>query len=84
MTEAELYQYIELTPFKGREPVFRGTTIRVIHIIDDLAKGMTFEEILKEHPKLNQKHLQAAFVYTQTVFKELETGRLMGVLGWLT
>ena len=84
MTEQEFYQCIELTPFQGREPVIRGTNIRVVHIIDDFAKGMTFEEVLKEHHQLTQKHLQDVFIYTQTVFKELETARLIGLLGWWT
>ena len=76
MTEQEIHQYIEMTPFRGREPVFRGTNIRVTHIIDDFAKGMNFDEVLKEHPKLTNKHLQAAFVYCQVAIKEADLARL--------
>jgi uncharacterized protein (DUF433 family) len=77
MNEQETYQYIEMTPFRGREPVFRGTNIRVSDIIDDLAKGMTTEEILKVHGELTPKHLQATFVYAQTAIRDLERLRLL-------
>ena len=63
----EVYQYIEVSPTKGRESVFWGTRIRPEHIIDDFAKGMTPDEILKEHPQLTLKHLEAAIVYQQSM-----------------
>lgn len=76
MTEQDLYQFIEMTPFRGREPVFRGTKITVRHIIDDFAKGMNFDDVLNEHPELTTKHLQAAFVYCRLALKEVELRRV--------
>lgn len=75
MTEQEIYQYVDMTPYRGYEPVFRGTKILVTHIIDDFAKGMNFDEVLKEHPQLSTKHLQAAFVYCQIMIKENDLAR---------
>lgn len=76
MTEQEIYQYIEMTPFRGREPIFRGTNIQVMHIIEDFATGMDFDEVLKQHPLLTRKHLQAAFGLCRMVFKENDALRL--------
>lgn len=76
MTDQEIYPFIEMTPFRGREPIFRGTKITVKHIIDDLAKGMSVEEILAEHKELNQNHIQACFVYMKSQFEEVEDFRL--------
>jgi len=80
MNEQEIHQYIEMTPFRGQKPVFRGTNITVEHIIEDLAKGMSAEEILKEHKSLTPKHLQALFIYVQAKMRELEILRLAHVI----
>ena len=77
MTDYEIHQYIEMTPFRGHEPVFRGTAIEVKHIIDDFAKGLNFDEVLKEHPQLTTKHLQAAFVFCQIMLKENDLARIL-------
>ena len=77
MTEREIHQYIEMNPFRGNEPVFWKTNIAVSHIIDDFAKGMNFEEVLKEHPQLTAKHLQAAFVYCKIALRENEVRRII-------
>jgi uncharacterized protein (DUF433 family) len=76
MTEQEMYQYIEMTPFRGRKPIFRGTDLTVEHIIEDFAKGMTAEEILKEHKSLTEKHIQAVFVYVQALIRDFERLRV--------
>jgi len=81
MTEQELYQYIEMTPFRGREPIFRNTKITVKHIIDDFAKGMSAEEILSEHKELSKNHLHACFVYMKNQLEEFEQLRLYAGAG---
>ena len=82
MTEQEIiYQYIEMTPFRGHEPIFRGTTIRVKHIVDDLAKGMSIDEILSEHKPLNKDHIQACFVYIKHALEEAEDLRIYAATG---
>ncbi len=70
MTEQEIHHYIEMNPFRGHEPVFRGTNITVVHIIDDFAKGMNFDDVFKGHPQLTAEHWQAAFIYCQISIKE--------------
>ena len=76
MTGQEMQQYIEFNPLRGREPIFRETNVTVSHIVDDFAKGMTFDEVLKEHPQLTTKHLQATFAFCRTAIKEADLARL--------
>ena len=81
MTEQEIHQYIEMTPFKGREPVFRNTNITVAHLISDFAEGLKEDEILKQHSQLTEKHIQATFVFCQTAIKELDMARVLLLFG---
>lgn len=76
MTDDEIYQYIEMTPFRGREPVFRGTEIEVKHVVDAFADGLKEQEILKQHPTLTEKHIQAAFVFCRIALRENDLARL--------
>ena len=76
MTDDEIYQYIEMTPFRGREPVFRGTQIEVMPVINAFADGLKEQEILKQHPKLTEKHIQAAFVFCRIALRENDLARL--------
>lgn len=45
------------------KPVIRGTRIWVSLILDFLANGMTFDEILAEYPQLTETDLCAAIAY---------------------
>lgn len=65
MTVDEVYQYIEVNTDRGRPTCFWGTKITPEHIIDDIEKGMTLDQILTEHPALTEKHLEAAVVYAR-------------------
>jgi len=61
------------------KPVIKGTRITVEHLLRKLAGGMTFEEILHDHPHLTPDDIFAAqkyaadyladeeFIYEQTV-----------------
>jgi uncharacterized protein (DUF433 family) len=84
ISEQQLHQYIEFTPLKGQEPVFRGTNIRVSHVLDDFCSGMKAEDILKQHPKLNQQHLQALFVFCRAMLKENDALRVTSLIGLYT
>jgi uncharacterized protein (DUF433 family) len=64
MTIEEVYQYIEVTPFNGGPSVW-GTRITPEHIIDDFAKGMSVDSVLKEHPELSAEHIEAAFMFSK-------------------
>lgn len=45
------------------KPVIRGTRITVEHVLEELAAGMTFDELLEAHPRLTREDLQAAVAY---------------------
>ena len=49
----------------------RGTRIMISVILDNLASGMTTDEIIREYPSLDLKSIQAAIKYSaKTVSKE--------------
>ena len=76
MTDDEIHEFIDMTPLRGNEPVFRGTDIEVRHIINDFAEGLKEKAILKQHPQLNEEHIQAAFVFCRIALKENDISRL--------
>lgn len=45
------------------KPVIKGTRITVEHILEELANGLTVEQILKEYPHLTREGVQAALRY---------------------
>lgn len=45
------------------KPCIKGTRIWVSLILDLLADGMTFEEILAEYPHLTKEDIRAAIAY---------------------
>jgi uncharacterized protein (DUF433 family) len=45
------------------KPVIRGTRITVELILEKIAAGETIDAILKSHPRLTRKGVQAALVY---------------------
>lgn len=47
------------------KPTIKGTRLSVEHIVGLLAQGWTENEILKNHPRLTKKGLQAIFLYIQ-------------------
>jgi uncharacterized protein (DUF433 family) len=83
VTSDEIHQLIEMTPFRGREPVFRVTNVEVRHIINDFADGMKEAETPKEHPQLSEKHIQATFVFFRVALDENDPARLYIAFGGL-
>ena len=47
----------------GGRPCIRGLRIRVSDILELLAAGASFEEILKDHPSLQREDILAALEY---------------------
>lgn len=47
------------------KPTVKGTRVSVEHIIGLLAQGWTEQQILENHPRMNQESLQAVFSYLQ-------------------
>ncbi len=45
------------------KPVIAGTRITVELILEKLAAGETFEQILEAHPRLTQEDIQAALAF---------------------
>ncbi len=42
------------------KPIIKGTRITVEHILEELANGLTIEQILAEYPHLTREGIQAA------------------------
>ncbi len=62
--QTDFANFIEVNPkvMLGK-PVIRGTRITVELILEKLANGESFEEILNEHPRLRKEHIHAALAF---------------------
>jgi uncharacterized protein (DUF433 family) len=49
---------------------FHGTRIPVSIVLDNLADGMSPEEILQQYPSLNDDHISAAIGYAAELARE--------------
>jgi uncharacterized protein (DUF433 family) len=49
------------------KPVFKDTRITVEHVLTELGRGMTEQELLRGHPRLTPEHLRAAMLYAAAV-----------------
>ncbi|MEW5799761.1 MAG: DUF433 domain-containing protein [Bacteroidota bacterium] len=57
-------KYISINPeIRFGKPTISGTRITVGDILQWLASGMTYEEILADYPELTQEHLRAALAF---------------------
>lgn len=64
MTENQLLERIIINPrVKVGKPVIRGTRLTVEYILNLLAHGTTFEEILQEYEGLTQEDIQACLLF---------------------
>lgn len=60
----ELLNRVTIEPGKcGGRPCIRGLRMRVSDILDLLAAGASFEEIMKDYPFLERDDIVAAIVY---------------------
>ena len=61
---AYLFDRITVNPRQcGGRPCIRGMRIRVIDILELLAAGLSFEQIIEELPDLEIEDLKAALLY---------------------
>ena len=61
---SELLERITINPKQcGGRPCIRGMRIRVSDVLDLLAAGLSFSEILEEMPDLELDDLKAALAY---------------------
>ena len=62
---------IEIDPKKmGGKPVIKGTRIPVYFILELLANGWTFEDIIENYPGLTREDILAAIKYASIILKE--------------
>lgn len=50
----------------GGRPCIRGMRIRVIDILDLLAAGMSWDEILSDYPELEREDIKAALTFARS------------------
>ena len=56
--------YIEINPEKRfGKPIIKGTRISVTDVLDWLNEGMTFDEIIRDYPELNEEQIKACVSY---------------------
>lgn len=71
MKREELLERIWIDPARcGGKPCIRGHRIWVSLILDLLASGSTFDEILSEYPDLSMEDLQACIAYGSEMTRE--------------
>jgi uncharacterized protein (DUF433 family) len=51
----------------GGKPIIRGLRFRVIDVLEMLANGMSKEEILEEHPILENDDIAACLLYATMI-----------------
>ena len=59
------------------KPCIKGTRIPVFVILDALAAGMTYQEIIEEYPPVTEEDIQAALFYASLVTQQEEVPLLM-------
>ncbi|MCD6484648.1 MAG: DUF433 domain-containing protein [Candidatus Odinarchaeota archaeon] len=64
---------IEINPKKvGGKPVIKGTRIPVYLILELIANGWSFEDILENYPQLKKEDILAAIAYASKILKDEE------------
>jgi uncharacterized protein (DUF433 family) len=71
MTREEMGKHIAIDPkVCFGKPVIRGTRIWVALIMDNLAEGISEEEILRNYPQLTHDDIRAALAYAAEMTRE--------------
>ena len=64
MNENELLERIGVTPgIMAGKPVIRGTRLTVEYILNLLARGSTFEQVLEEYDGLTLEDIRACLLF---------------------
>jgi uncharacterized protein (DUF433 family) len=64
MSQVDYKEYIEVNPeIRFGKPVIKGTRISVYDVLQWLASGMTYKEILDDFPQLSETHILACLAY---------------------
>lgn len=57
-------KYISIDPnIRFGKPCIKGTRIAVVDILQWLASGMNFEEIMDDFPQIKMEHIRAALAF---------------------
>jgi uncharacterized protein (DUF433 family) len=60
----EFSSYISINPeIRFGKPCIKGTRIAVVDILQWLASGMTYSQILEDYPALKEEHILAALSF---------------------
>jgi uncharacterized protein (DUF433 family) len=60
----EFSSYISINPeIRFGKPCIKGTRIAVVDILQWLASGMTYSQILEDYPLLKEEHILAALSF---------------------
>lgn len=60
----DLLKYISINPdIRFGKPCIKGTRIAVVDILQWLASGMSYDEILEDYPGLRLEHIRAALTF---------------------
>lgn len=60
----KLYAHIAIDPeIRFGKPCIKGTRIAVVDILQWLASGMTYVQILEDYPSLKEEHILAALAF---------------------
>ena len=64
MAPIDYKEYIEVNPeVRFGKPVIKGTRITVYDVLQWLASGMTYQDIIADFPQLSEKQILACLAY---------------------
>jgi uncharacterized protein (DUF433 family) len=64
MPQVDYKEFIEVNPeVKFGKPVIKATRITVYDVLQWLASGLTYKEIIEDFPQLNEDHILACLAY---------------------
>ena len=73
MTDEQLLARIALNPsVMAGKPVIRGTRLTVEYIVNLLAHGAGFDEILEEYEGLTREDIRACLLFASRTFQSTE------------
>ena len=67
------FNRIELSPrVCNGKPVIKGTRIPVSVVLDQIAEGCSWDDILSNYPELQKEDIQAALLYASAMLEHTE------------
>ena len=75
----DVYNRIEIIPnVCNGKPVIKGTRIPVTLILDQVAEGESWDQILSDYPELQRDDIQAALLYARQSIEHTEVDVVHG------